>query len=62
MTEVEGLGKQVMDLMGEISVASSEQSIGVSQVDEMVAQADQGTLQNTALVCQMAAVAGSLNI
>lgn len=62
MTEVEGSGKQVMDLMGEISVASSEQSIGVSQVDEMVAQADQGTLQNAALVCQMAAVAGSLNI
>jgi len=62
MTEVEGSVKKMMDLMGEISVASSEQSIGVSQVDEMVAQVDQGPLQNAALVCQMAAVAGSLNI
>jgi methyl-accepting chemotaxis protein len=46
--------------MGEISSASSEQSIGVAEVGEAVGQMDQVTQQNAALVEQMAAAASSL--
>lgn len=52
--------KQVTDLMGEISAASSEQSAGVLQVGESVSHMDQMTQQNAALVEQMAAAASSL--
>jgi methyl-accepting chemotaxis protein len=46
--------------MGEISVASAEQSLGVSQVGEAVKLMDQVTQQNAALVEEMAAAAMSL--
>lgn len=46
--------------MGEISAASNEQSLGVSQVGEAVTQMDQATQQNAALVEEMAAAASSL--
>jgi hypothetical protein len=46
--------------MGEISAASNEQSLGVSQVGEAVTQMDQVTQQNAALVEEMAAAASSL--
>lgn len=52
--------KQVTDLMGEISAASNEQSMGVLQVGEAVTQMDQVTQQNAALVEEMAAAASSL--
>jgi methyl-accepting chemotaxis protein len=52
--------KRVTDLMGEISAASNEQSLGVSQVGEAVMQKDQVTQQNAALVEEMAAAASSL--
>jgi methyl-accepting chemotaxis protein len=60
MTEVVGSIKRVTDLMGEISAASNEQAMGVSQVGEAVTQMDQATQQNAALVEQMAAAASSL--
>ncbi len=60
MTEVVSSIKRVTDLMGEISAASHEQSQGVSQVGEAVAQMDQVTQQNAALVEEMAAAASSL--
>ena len=60
MNEVVSSIKQVTDLMGEISAASREQSLGVSQVGEAVTQMDQATQQNAALVEEMAAAAGSL--
>jgi methyl-accepting chemotaxis protein len=47
-------------LMGEISAASHAQSAGVSEVGEAVAQMDQATQQNAALVEEMAAAASSL--
>ena len=50
----------VTQIMGEISTASNEQSIGVAQVGEAIAQMDQVTQQNAALVEQMAASAQSL--
>ena len=60
MGEVVSGIKRVTDLMGEISAASLEQSQGVSQVGEAVAQMDQVTQQNAALVEEMAAAASSL--
>jgi methyl-accepting chemotaxis protein-1 (serine sensor receptor) len=60
MGEVVSGIKRVTDLMGEISAASNEQSQGVAQVGEAVAQMDQVTQQNAALVEEMAAAASSL--
>jgi len=60
MTEVVASIRRVTDIMGEISAASSEQSLGVSQVGEAVGQMDQATQQNAALVEEMAAAASSL--
>ena len=60
MTEVVSSIRRVTDIMGEISAASNEQSLGVSQVGEAVTQMDQATQQNAALVEEMAAAADSL--
>jgi len=60
MTEVVDSIRRVTDIMGEISTASSAQSDGVAQVGHAVAQMDQATQQNAALVEEMAAAAGSL--
>ncbi|MBT3069188.1 methyl-accepting chemotaxis protein [Rhodoferax sp. U11-2br] len=60
MTEVVNSIKRVTDIMGEISAASNEQSLGVSQVGEAVTQMDRATQQNAALVEEMAAAASSL--
>ena len=60
MTEVVDSIKRVTDIMGEISAASNEQSLGVAQVGEAVSQMDQATQQNAALVEEMAAAASSL--
>ena len=60
MTDVVDSIKRVTDIMGEITVASSEQSTGVSQVSDAVQEMDQVTQQNAALVEEMAAAASSL--
>ncbi|MFZ4626544.1 MAG: methyl-accepting chemotaxis protein, partial [Rhodoferax sp.] len=60
MTEVVSSIRRVTDIMGEISAASGEQSVGVSQVGQAVTEMDQVTQQNAALVEQMAAAASSL--
>ncbi len=60
MTEVVSSIRRATDLMGEISAASNEQSLGVSHVGEAVTQMDQVTQQNAALVEEMAAAATSL--
>ena len=60
MSEVVTSIRRVTDIMGEISSASAEQSLGVAQVGEAVGQMDQATQQNAALVEQMAAAASSL--
>ena len=51
---------RVNHLVGEISSASQEQSLGIGQVGDAVAQLDQVTQQNAALVEQSAAAAESL--
>ncbi|GAB3355762.1 MULTISPECIES: methyl-accepting chemotaxis protein [Giesbergeria] len=60
MNKVVSSIKQVTDIMGEISAASTEQSAGVIQVGQAVTQMDQATQQNAALVEEMAAAASSL--
>ena len=60
MEEVVSAIRRVTDIMGDISAASAEQSAGVSQVGHAVAQMDQATQQNAALVEQSAAAADSL--
>jgi len=52
--------KRVTDLIGEISSASIEQSQGIGQIGDAVAQLDQVTQQNAALVEESAAAAESL--
>jgi methyl-accepting chemotaxis protein len=46
--------------MGEITSASSEQSIGIDQVNTAITQMDQVTQQNAALVEEAAAAAASM--
>jgi uncharacterized phage infection (PIP) family protein YhgE len=60
MTEVVSSIRRVTDIVGEISAASKEQSLGVNQVGEAVTRMDQVTQQNAALVEEMAAAASSL--
>ncbi len=55
MDEVVGSIKRVTDIMGEITVASQEQTCGIEQVNQAVAQMDQVTQQNAALVQEAAA-------
>ncbi len=60
MDEVVTSIKHVYDIMNEITDASREQSIGIEQVNQAMAQMDQVTQQNAALVEQAAAAAESL--
>jgi methyl-accepting chemotaxis protein len=52
--------KRVTDIMAEISAASVEQSSGIEQVNQAVAQMDKVTQQNAALVEEAAAAAESM--
>ncbi len=61
MSEVVSSIKRVTDIMGQISVASTEQNQGVNQVVQAVSQMDQSTQQNAAMVEQIAAAAASLS-
>ncbi len=61
MTEVVAAIQRLSDLIAEVSAASNEQSQGVSQVGQAVAQMDQVTQQNAALVEESAAAANSLS-
>ena len=60
MTEVVASVKRVTDIMVEISLAGQEQSAGIGQVNQAVAQMDQVTQQNAALVEEAAAAADSM--
>lgn len=50
----------VTDIMGEIASASDEQSRGISQIGQAVAEMDGVTQQNASLVQESAAAAASL--
>ena len=53
--------QRVTSMIREISVSTAEQTVGMGQVSEAVAQLDQVTQQNAALVEESAAAAASLN-
>ena len=52
--------KRVNGIMTEIAEATTEQSVGIEQVNEVVGQMDQMTQQNAALVEEATAAAQSL--
>ena len=60
MEEIVNAIKRVTDIMSEISAASVEQSQGIEQVNATIAQLDEMTQQNAALVEQATAAAGSM--
>ena len=61
MTDVVGAIKRVSQLVVDIATAMQEQSTGVGQVGEAIAQLDQTTQQNAALVEETAAASQSLD-
>jgi len=60
MSEVVESVKRVTDVVSEISAASNEQSVGIDEINRAVAQMDEVTQQNAALVEQAAAAAQSM--
>jgi methyl-accepting chemotaxis protein len=52
--------RRVTDIMAEISDASSEQTHGIEQINDSIAQMDHVTQQNAALVEQAAAAADAM--
>jgi len=60
MGEIMSAVNRVTSLMEEIAAASTEQSDGIEQISRAVAQMDQVTQQNAALVEEAAAAAGSM--
>ena len=60
MTEIVESVKRVTGIMTEITVATQQQSAGITQVHRAVTDMDESTQQNAALVEQAAAAAGSL--
>jgi uncharacterized phage infection (PIP) family protein YhgE len=61
MLKVKRAIRQVSDIVGEIAAASDEQSRGIEQINQAVAQMDDVTQQNAALVEEAAAAAQSLD-
>jgi len=62
MGDIVGQVQRVSQLIAEISDASDEQSRGIGQIGDAVAQLDQVTQQNAALVEESAAAAESLRV
>ncbi|ATJ84630.1 methyl-accepting chemotaxis protein [Halomonas beimenensis] len=60
MEEIVAAVQRVSDIMDEIAAASTEQSNGISQVNDAVTQMDQVTQQNATLVQQAASAATQL--
>ncbi len=60
MSEVVESVRKVAEIMGEITLASEQQSEGIEQVNMAIGQMDEMTQQNAALVEQAAAAAASM--
>ncbi|HXA46537.1 MAG TPA: methyl-accepting chemotaxis protein [Burkholderiaceae bacterium] len=60
MNEIVASVKRVTDIIGEISVASDEQTTGLDQINTAITQMDQVTQHNAALVEEAAAAAEAL--
>lgn len=62
MREIVASVQRVSDLVGEIAIASNQQSSGIDQVSAAIMQMDRSTQQNTALVQEAAAASGALEM
>jgi methyl-accepting chemotaxis protein len=60
MDEIVSSVRHVADIMGEITAASQEQSSGIEEINRAIAQMDEMTQQNAALVEEAAAAAESM--
>ncbi len=60
MNDIVNSVKHVTSMIGEITTASQEQTVGIDQINQAISQMDQVTQQNAALVEQAAAAAASL--
>jgi methyl-accepting chemotaxis protein len=60
MEEVVASVRRVTDIMGEITSASQEQSVGIASVSHTILEMDETTQQNAALVEESAAAAASM--
>ena len=60
MGEIVDSIRRVADIMGEISAATGEQTLGIEQVNEAISQMDQTTQQNASLVEEAAAASETL--
>ena len=54
--------RQVADIMGEITAATQEQSNGIEEVNQAIAQMDSVTQQNAALVEEATAASQSMRV
>ena len=61
MNDVVASVKRVTDIMSEITIAGQEQSSGIAQVNQAIAQMDQVTQQNSAMVEEATAASHLLN-
>jgi methyl-accepting chemotaxis protein len=61
MAEVVSSVKNVTDIVGEIAIASNEQSTGIEEINKAINQMDEVTQQNAALVQEASSAAYSLN-
>ena len=60
MEEIVDSIRRVTDIMGEISAATREQTLGIEQINEAISQMDQTTQQNASLVEEAAAASETL--
>ena len=60
MGDIVGSVKRVTDIIGEIAAATEEQTAGIGQINEAIAQMDQVTQQNAALVEQASAASSAM--
>ncbi|WP_347557234.1 methyl-accepting chemotaxis protein [Robbsia sp. KACC 23696] len=60
IVDIVGNVRSVSDIIGRISTASNEQSVGIEQVDQAITQLDSVTQQNAALVEEASAAAQAL--
>ncbi|RZI42821.1 HAMP domain-containing protein [Herbaspirillum sp. HC18] len=60
MDEIVVSVRRVTDIMGEIAAASTEQTSGIAQINQVIRQMDETTQQNATLVEEAAAAAASL--
>ncbi|MEZ5411965.1 MAG: methyl-accepting chemotaxis protein [Acidimicrobiales bacterium] len=60
LQEIVNSVKKVSDIIAEIAAASEEQSAGIGQVNQAVAEMDHGTQQNAAMVEEAAAASDSM--